>query len=286
MNQDMTPARPEGETERARQMLGSREFKVIGANERGSLLECEQCHAVVSASDIGGHSCPTPPSGEREATCPTCGSYGVIMGAGSTAVICPRCGEYTNTLPTPPSRERGEDHELVGHYGAAVAADCGGWGESTAVTQARQALLARLAALTARVAELARVLYEARVDRRMAQRWDRESDIIRNAWLELAREAIKRGVTLSAPAVAPSPTPLQAAAKAVKAEFWKCNNNTDWVPGEAEGFARVALASVLKPQTIGVRCSAHRIRSSAYGEIAHLRIVDDVIDEWPSWGNG
>lgn len=60
-----TPARPEGETERARQMLGSREFKVIGANERGSLLECEQCHAVVSASDIGGHSCPTPPARER-----------------------------------------------------------------------------------------------------------------------------------------------------------------------------------------------------------------------------
>lgn len=48
----------------------------------------------------------------------------------------------------------------------------------------------------------------------------------------------------------------------------------------------VPLAAVLKPQTIGVRCSAHRIRSSAYGEIAHLRIVDDVIDEWPSWGNG
>lgn len=61
----LTPSRPEGETERARQMLGSREFKVIGANERGSLLECEQCHAVVSASDIGGHSCPTPPARER-----------------------------------------------------------------------------------------------------------------------------------------------------------------------------------------------------------------------------
>lgn len=35
------------------------------ANERGSLLECEQCHALVSASDIGGHSCPTPPARER-----------------------------------------------------------------------------------------------------------------------------------------------------------------------------------------------------------------------------
>ena len=46
------------------------------------------------------------------------------------------------------------------------------------------------------------------------------------------------------------------------------------------------LADVLKPQTIGVRCSAHRVRPSAYGEVAHLRIVDDCVDEWPTWGNG
>jgi hypothetical protein len=41
------------------------------------------------------------------------------------------------------------------------------------------------------------------------------------------------------------------------------------------------LSSVLKPNCIGVRVSAHRFRPGSYGEIAHLRIVDDVIDEWP-----
>jgi hypothetical protein len=43
------------------------------------------------------------------------------------------------------------------------------------------------------------------------------------------------------------------------------------------------LSAVLKPNTIGVRCSAHRMGRNTYGELAHLRIVDDVIDEWPSW---
>lgn len=42
------------------------------------------------------------------------------------------------------------------------------------------------------------------------------------------------------------------------------------------------LGSILKPNCIGVRVSAHRVRPGSYGEIAHLRIVDDVIDEWPS----
>ena len=46
------------------------------------------------------------------------------------------------------------------------------------------------------------------------------------------------------------------------------------------------LASVLKVNCIGVRCSAHRMGRNTYGEIAHLRIVDDVIDEFPTWGNG
>lgn len=42
------------------------------------------------------------------------------------------------------------------------------------------------------------------------------------------------------------------------------------------------LSSVLKPQTVGVRVSAHRLRPSAYGEIAHLRICDDCVEDFPT----
>lgn len=40
------------------------------------------------------------------------------------------------------------------------------------------------------------------------------------------------------------------------------------------------IRDVLRPNTVAIRVSAHRLRPSAYGEIAHLRIIDDVIDEF------
>lgn len=41
------------------------------------------------------------------------------------------------------------------------------------------------------------------------------------------------------------------------------------------------LADLLARDTIGLRCSAHRTRPAAVGELARLRIRDDQITDWP-----
>lgn len=41
------------------------------------------------------------------------------------------------------------------------------------------------------------------------------------------------------------------------------------------------LGDVLARDTIGVRCSAHRIKGDMIGEMRRLRIRDDYLDEWP-----
>lgn len=98
--------------------------------------------------------------------------------------------------------------------------------------------------MTDDVEQLARVLYEARVDRRRAPGWDRENDIIRDAWREVAREAIKRGVTLSAP-VAPRLTPLQAAALVLAKWGWGGDKHTVEEASDAMDCARDLLAAAV-----------------------------------------
>ncbi len=53
-------------------------------------------------------------------------------------------------------------------------------------------------------------------------------------------------------------------------------------PDDKQSYKRgdMPLSRLLAPETLGVRCSAHRYRPSAYGESLRLKIVDDQITDF------
>lgn len=79
-------------------------------------------------------------------------------------------------------------------------------------------------------------------------------------WMEFARRAAAKGVTLPPPAVAPSPTPLQAASAAVHAELMDRFGGAKllYTRLDTDGIARAVLAAA-----VGALTDAALLKASA-----------------------